>query len=87
MKKIESFKRLIILWLSMVGVFLQVGIYAYAWFQVYYPLVLRGYQRDVGIKLGAFGLFRVANEVRSVPSILRISQPSNSAKQSKNGEF
>ena len=39
------------------------------------------------IVAGAFGLFRVANEVRSVPSILRISQPSNSAKQPKNGEF
>ncbi len=51
MKKIESFKRLIILQLSLVGMLLQVGIYAYAWFLAYYPLVLRGYQRDVGIKL------------------------------------
>lgn len=50
MKKIESLKRLIILQLSLVGILLQVGIYAFAWFQIYYPLVLRGYQRDVGIK-------------------------------------
>lgn len=51
MKKIESFKRLIILQLSFVGILLQVGIYALAWFQVYYPLILKGYHRDVGIKL------------------------------------
>lgn len=50
MKKIESFKRLIILQLSLVGILLQVGIYAYAWFTVYYPLILEGYQRDIGIK-------------------------------------
>ena len=37
MKRMESLKRLIILQLSLIGLLFHVGVYAYYWFQEYYP--------------------------------------------------
>ncbi|MCM1154029.1 MAG: exopolysaccharide biosynthesis polyprenyl glycosylphosphotransferase [Roseburia sp.] len=39
MKRIESFKRFIILQLSFVGLILQTGVYAYFWMTAYYPFL------------------------------------------------
>ena len=39
MKRIDSFKRLIILQLSFVGIILQTGVYAYFWMTAYYPFL------------------------------------------------
>ncbi len=41
MKRLESLKRVIVLWLSFVGLFMQTGIYAYIWLTYYYPIVNR----------------------------------------------
>ncbi len=40
MKRLESMKRIIILQLSLLGLCLQTAVYAYFWFESYYPLVL-----------------------------------------------
>lgn len=37
MKKVETFKRLIILQLSFIGLIFQTAIYAYFWLEAYYP--------------------------------------------------
>lgn len=39
MKRFESIKRIIVLWLSFVGLLLQTAIYAYVWLEYYYPIV------------------------------------------------
>lgn len=39
MRRFESIKRVIVLWLSFVGVILNSAIYGYIWLQVYYPVV------------------------------------------------
>lgn len=41
MKRLESLKRIIVLWLSYVGVFILTGIYAYVWLEYYYPIISR----------------------------------------------
>lgn len=40
MKRLESMKRMIVLQLSLLGLCLQAAVYAYVWFERYYPLVL-----------------------------------------------
>ena len=37
MKRMESLKRLVILQLSLIGLLFHVGVYAFYWFQEYYP--------------------------------------------------
>ena len=44
MKKVETFKRLIILQLSFIGLIFQTAIYAYFWLEAYYPF-LREHRR------------------------------------------
>jgi len=39
MKKLESLKRIIILQLTVIGVMLETAIYAYSWFEQYYPIL------------------------------------------------
>lgn len=39
MKRLESLKRISVLWMSLVGLLIQTGIYAYIWFQYYYPII------------------------------------------------
>ena len=41
MRRFESMKRIIVLWLSYIGLLMQTGIYAYIWLQQYYPIVNR----------------------------------------------
>lgn len=39
MKRLESVKRVIVLWLSVAGVLLQAAVYIYLWFEYYYPII------------------------------------------------
>ncbi|MDE5867073.1 MAG: sugar transferase, partial [Lachnospiraceae bacterium] len=39
MKRLDSFKRLIILQLSFIGLIIQTGIYAYFWLTEYHPFL------------------------------------------------
>lgn len=41
MRRFEALKRIIVLWLSYVGLLMQTGIYAYIWLAHYYPIVNR----------------------------------------------
>lgn len=41
MRRFEALKRIIVLWLSYVGLLMQTGIYAYIWLVHYYPIVNR----------------------------------------------
>jgi exopolysaccharide biosynthesis polyprenyl glycosylphosphotransferase len=38
-KRLESVKRVIVLWLSVAGVLLQAAVYIYLWFEYYYPII------------------------------------------------
>lgn len=39
MKRFESIKRIIVLWLSFVGLIMQTAVYGYIWLECYYPIV------------------------------------------------
>ena len=39
MKRLESLKRISVLWMSLVGLLIQTGIYAFIWFKYYYPII------------------------------------------------
>ncbi len=39
MKRFESLKRISVLWMSLAGLLMQTAIYAYIWFQYYYPII------------------------------------------------
>lgn len=39
MKRLESFKRMIVLWLSVAGLLMQTAVYFYIWLEYYYPIV------------------------------------------------
>lgn len=39
MKRFESIKRIIVLWLGFMGLIMQTAVYAYIWMEYYYPLV------------------------------------------------
>lgn len=39
MKRFESLKRVIVLWLKFAGLLMQTAVYAYIWFKYYYPIV------------------------------------------------
>ncbi len=39
MKRLESLKRIGVLWLSFIGVLLQAAVYTYAWMNYYYPII------------------------------------------------
>lgn len=41
MRRLESLKRVCVLWLSLAGLLLETAVYAYIWFQNYYPIVNR----------------------------------------------
>ena len=38
-KRLESLKRISVLWMSLVGLLIQTGIYAFIWFKYYYPII------------------------------------------------
>ena len=39
MRRLETMKRIIVLWLSFFGLLIQTAIYAYIWLDYYYPIV------------------------------------------------
>ena len=39
MKRLESLKRISVLWMCLVGLLIQTGIYAFIWFKYYYPII------------------------------------------------
>lgn len=39
MRRFESLKRVIVLWMSFFGLLLQTGVYAYIWLEYYYPII------------------------------------------------
>lgn len=39
MRRFESLKRVIVLWMSFLGLLLQTGVYAYIWMEYYYPII------------------------------------------------
>lgn len=39
MKRLESLKRIGVLWLSFIGVLMQAAVYTYAWMNYYYPII------------------------------------------------
>lgn len=39
MKRLESVKRIMVLWLSFVGLLFHTAVYAYVWFSYYYPAI------------------------------------------------
>ncbi len=39
MKRLESLKRIIVLWLTCAGLFMQAAVYAYIWMAYYYPII------------------------------------------------
>lgn len=39
MKRLESLKRVAVLWLSFAGLLIQTGVYTYIWLECYYPIV------------------------------------------------
>ena len=41
MKRLESVKRIIVLWMSLFGLLMQTAVYAYIWINCYYPIVNR----------------------------------------------
>ena len=41
MRRLESLKRVCVLWLSLVGLLLETAVYAFIWFRNYYPIVNR----------------------------------------------
>ncbi len=41
MRRLESLKRVCVLWLSLVGLLFETAVYAYIWFRNYYPIVNR----------------------------------------------
>ena len=41
MRRLESLKRVCVLWLSLAGLLLETAVYAYIWFRNYYPIVNR----------------------------------------------
>jgi len=38
-KRLESVKRVVVLWLSLAGVLMQAVVYVYLWFEYYYPII------------------------------------------------
>ena len=57
MKRFESLKRILVLWMNFIGLLMQTAVYAYIWFEYYYPLV-NGYQEGrLGLKFYRNGHF------------------------------
>ena len=50
MKRLESLKRVIVLWLKFVGLLMQTAVYAYIWFEYYYPIVNGNMMGRQGLK-------------------------------------
>lgn len=50
MKRFESLKRVIVLWLKFVGLLMQTAVYAYIWFEYYYPIVNGNLMGRQGLK-------------------------------------
>ena len=50
MKRFESLKRVIVLWLKFAGLLMQTAVYAYIWFEYYYPIVNGYFMGRQGLK-------------------------------------
>lgn len=50
MKRFESLKRVIVLWLKFAGLLMQTAVYAYIWFEYYYPIVNGNLMGRQGLK-------------------------------------
>lgn len=59
MRKFESVKRIIVLWLSYLGLLFQTAVYAYIWLEYYYPAISRFTARLKFEKNGHLGMFAI----------------------------
>ena len=71
MKRFESVKRIIVLWLSFVGLVMQTAVYAYIWMEYYYPLI-NNFNR--GLKFHRNGHLLVIGILKQVLSISDIAE-------------
>lgn len=61
-KRLESLKRIIVLWLTCAGLFMQIAVYAYVWLEYYYPIINnfnRGLKFERNGHLLTIGLYMV----------------------------
>ena len=59
MRRFESLKRVIVLWLSYIGLFLQTAVYAYIWLEYYYPAISKFTARLKYTRNGHIGMFAI----------------------------
>lgn len=59
MRHLESIKKLVVLWLGYVGLLFQTAVYAYIWFQYYYPVISRFTARLKYNKNGHIGILTI----------------------------
>ena len=59
MRRFESLKRVIVLWLSFVGLLFHTAIYAYIWVEYYYPTISRFTARLKFNRNGHLGMFAI----------------------------
>lgn len=59
MKRLESIKKLIVLWLGYLGLLFQTAVYAYIWFEYYYPAISRFTARLKYTRNGHIGILAI----------------------------
>lgn len=59
MRRFESLKKIIVLWLSFLGLLFQTAVYAYIWFEYYYPLISKFTIRLKYDKNGHLGMIAI----------------------------
>ncbi len=59
MRRFESLKKVIVLWLSYVGLLFQTAVYAYIWLEYYYPIISRFTLRLKYERNGHLGIFAI----------------------------
>lgn len=59
MKRVESVKRIIVLWMGLLGLFFQTAVYAFIWFYYYYPVISRFTQRLKYYRKGHLGILAI----------------------------
>lgn len=59
MKRIESVKRIMVLWMGILGLLFQTAVYALIWFYVYYPIISKFTQRLKYYRKGHLGIIAI----------------------------
>lgn len=59
MKRLESIKKLIVLWLGYLGLLVQTAVYAYIWFEYYYPTISKFTARLKYTRNGHIGILAI----------------------------